>query len=305
MKKVLFISIAILLSLNTFGQFEDAEEGLRTQNADTIMGWNFGGKFTLDISQAGFSNWAAGGDNSMTGIGNLTMHLNLIQEEYHWINLLEVGYGTQRLKKEYSKTDDKLRFTTKYGRKAKKSWYYSALLDFKTQMAPGYDTDDSSLKISNWMAPAYLFLAAGMDFIPNENLSIFLSPATYKATFVLDQQLADSGSFGLDPGQTTRSEFGAYVKFFYKHELFKNVTFLTYLDLFSNYLEKPQNIDVDWRVELDLKVNKFIRASIKTHLIYDDDIKFAYDSNGDGDKDSEGPRVQFKEIIAVGFTFDF
>ena len=142
MKKAIFISIAILLSLNAFGQFEDAEEGLRTQNSDTIMGWNFGGKFTLDISQAGFTNWAAGGDNSMTGIGNLTMHLNYIQEDYHWENFFAVGYGTQRLKKEFSKTDDKFRFISKIGKKAKKSWYYTALLDFRTQILPGYDTDD-------------------------------------------------------------------------------------------------------------------------------------------------------------------
>lgn len=305
MKKIHIVLISFLLTGSVFGQLDEAVDQLRTQNTDTIMGWDFGGKFNLDFSQAGFTNWAAGGDNSMTGIITLTMYLNYIQENSRWTNLFEVGYGGQMLKKEYSKTDDKLRLTSKYGYKASKNWYYSGLLDFKTQMAPGYDSDDSSMKISNFMAPAYLYLSAGMDFIPNENLSIFLSPITYRAVIVLDEQLSAAGSFGLDPGQKVRNEMGAYVKFFYKHELFKNVTFLTYLDLFSNYLDKPQNIDVDWRVELDLKVNNWIRASIKTHLIYDDDIMFAYDSTGDGTLDAEGPRVQFKEIIAVGLVFEF
>lgn len=305
MKKLLFILISLLIMTSVFAQLDEGENQLRTQNTDTIMGWKFGGKFNLDFSQAGFTNWASGGINSITGIVNFSMHLNYIQEKSHWMNLLEVGYGGQRIKKEYSKTEDKIYLTSKYGYKAAKKWYYSGLLDFKTQMFPGYNADDSSLKISNFMAPAYLFLSAGMDFVPNENMSIFISPITYRAIFVLDDELSAIGSFGLDPGQKARSEMGAYVKFFYQHELFKNVNFLTYLDLFSNYLDKPQNIDVDWRVEINLKVNKFIHASIRTHLIYDDDIMFAYDSTGDGTLDAEGPRVQFKEIIAVGLVFEF
>lgn len=305
MKKLIFVSLCFFFTYSAFAQFDEAESQLRTQNADTIMGWKFGGKFNLDFSQAGFTNWAAGGDNAFTGIVNLSLYLNKIEEKSRWTNQFELGYGAQVIKKDYSKTDDKLRLISKYGYKATKNWYYSGLLDFKTQMAPGYNTDDSSIKISNFMAPAYLYLSAGMDFVPNENLSIFLSPLTYRGIIVLDEQLSAEGSFGLDPGQKFRTELGAYVKFFYKHELFKNVTFLTYLDLFSNYLENPQNIDVDWRVELDMKINNFLRASIRTHLIYDDDIKFAYDSTGDGTLDAEGPRVQFKEIIAVGLVFEF
>lgn len=305
MKKLLFVLISLMLTSSVFAQLDEGEEQLRTESTDTIMGWKFGGKFNLDFSQAGFTNWASGGINSLTGIVNLSMYLDYIQEKSHWMNLLEIGYGGQRIKKEYSKTEDKIYLTSKYGYKAAKKWYYSGLLDFKTQMVPGYNSDDSSVKISNFMAPAYLFLSAGMDFVPNKNLSIFLSPITYKAIFVLDDELSAIGSFGLDPGQKVRSEMGAYVKFFFQHELFKNVNFLTYLDLFSNYLDKPQNIDVDWRVEIDLKVNKFLHASIRTHLIYDDNIMFAYDSTGDGTLDAEGPRVQFKEIIAVGLVFEF
>jgi hypothetical protein len=233
------------------------------------------------------------------------MHLNYIQEVFHWANLFEMGYGGQIIGQKYSKAEDRIQFTSKVGKSAGKNWYYTGLLDFKTQMTIGYNPDDDSLKTSNWMAPGYLFLSLGMDFVPNKGLSIFLSPLTYRSTYVLDRELSDSGSFGLDPGKKIMHEIGAYIKFFYKHEILKNVTFQTNLDLYSNYLKNPQNIDVDWRVLLDMKINNFLTASISTHLIYDDDVKFKYDTNGDGNMDGEGPRVQFKEIIAVGLSFEF
>ena len=306
MKKIIsLLGFFFILSFLGFAQLDVSHEQLTTRNTDTIIGWDFGGKFKLDLSQVGMVNWSKGGDNSLTGIANLNLFLNYITDDYRWTNIFEIGYGAQRIGKKYSKAEDRINFTSKIGKNATEKWYYTGLVDFKTQMVAGYDSDDEDLKISNWMAPGYLFLSLGMDFIPNEKISVFLSPLTYRNTFVLDQALSDSGSFGLDPGEKVLYELGAYIKFFYKQELMKNVILQTNLDLFSNYLKNPQNIDVDWRVILDMKVNNFLTASISTHLIYDDDIKFKYDSNGDGDLDSSGARVQFKEIIAVGLALEF
>lgn len=294
-----------ILSFSSFSQVTGMEEAVRAQSTDTIQGWKHGGKFTLNFSQVSFTNWSAGGQNSVSGIGNLTLFLNHKGETSEWSNNLEIGYGMQKLDKDITKTDDKLYFTSKYGRQFKGNWYWSGLLDFKTQMAKGYSSDDASLMISNWMAPAYLFFSLGVDLKPGENLSIFMAPVTSKNTFVLDKALSDSGSFGLDPGKTARSEFGGYIKFFFKHQIMENITFQTKLDLFSNYLNNPQNIDVDWELLLDMKVNKFISARLTTNLIYDDDIKIPYDSTGDGVLDSKGPKVQFKELIGIGLSFGF
>jgi hypothetical protein len=306
MKRIIsLLNLLLILNISGFSQLDAAHDQLTERNTDTIIGWNFGGKFKLDMSQVGLVNWNKGGKNTITGITNLSMHLNYIQKDFHWANLFEMGYGGQIIGSKYSKAEDRIQFTSKVGKSAGKKWYYTGLLDFKTQMTAGYNPDDDSLKTSNWMAPGYLFLSAGMDFIPHKDLSIFLSPLTYRSTYVMDRELSDSGSFGLDPGQKIMHEIGAYIKFFYKHEILKNVTFQTNLDLYSNYLKNPQNIDVDWRVLLDMKINSFLTASISTHLIYDDDVKFKYDSNGDGNLDAEGPRVQFKEIIAIGLSFEF
>ena len=301
----LFSIFLMIFSLGIFGQSTDFEETVRAQHTDTIIGWKAGGKFSLQFSQVSFVNWAAGGDNSISGIGNLDLFLNYTTENSFWTNYMVVGYGMQKLKDDVTKTEDKLNFTSKYGKRAKGNWYYSGLVDFKTQMSIGYNSDDSDLKISNWFAPAYLFVALGMDLNASENLNLFLSPLSIKSTYVLDQQLSDSGSFGLDPGDKARYEFGGYIKFFFKHEIMENISFQTKLDLFSNYLENPQNIDVYWEVILNLKVNNFISAQLTTNLIYDDDVLIPYDSTGDGVMDSSRPNVQFKELIGVGLAVDF
>jgi hypothetical protein len=307
MKKhiLLLIGISIVFSPSGMGQIDALEEDLRTQSEDSVLGWKAGGNVALTFSQVSFTNWASGGDNSISAIGNLNLFLNHVGENSQWSNTFELGYGLQRLNKENTKTDDKLNFTSKYGRNVSKNWYFAGLLDFKTQVAPGYSSDDAKTRISNWMAPGYLIISLGMDYSPNEKLSIFMAPLTNKSTFVLDQALADSGSFGVPAGQKSRAEFGGYIKFLYKNEIFKNVELQTKLDLFSNYFNKPQNIDVDWEVVFNMKVNDFLTAKLTTNLIYDDDIIIGQDTNDDGIIDTSGPRVQFKQLLGIGIAVDF
>jgi len=183
-------------------------------------------------------------------------------------------------------------------------------MNIKTQMAPGYNYPNDSVKISTFLAPAYLLAAVGMDYKPNPFTSAFLAPATGRLIFVNDQALANMGAFGVDPGATTKGEFGGYTRLIYSRndfriELLKNVAFTTKLDLFSNYLHKPQNIDISWETLTAFKVNKYIGVNFTTHLVYDDDTRVAIDNNDDGVVDGYGPRVQFKEILGVGFVYQF
>jgi hypothetical protein len=166
------------------------------------------------------------------------------------------------------------------------------------------------------MAPAYFLLALGMDYKPNSKISIFLAPITQKTTFVNSAFLADQGAYGVEPayiddngnyvpGIKHRTEFGGYLRACYKDQFFKNIDFQTKLDLFSNYLKKPGNIDVNWEVLMAFKVTKYISTTISTQLIYDDDIIINIDKNNDGIYEVSGPRIQFKEIISLGFSYSF
>ena len=316
--KLKFLSVVLLFSIFasvSVAQVTDAEKRLRAVNADTIMGWKKGGLFAINLAQTSLTNWAAGGQNSAAVNGILSAFANFKQGKSAWDNSLDIGYGILKQGKDASpmKTDDKFDLFSKYGREAFKKFYWSALMNFKTQMRPGYKYPDTENKISDIFSPAYLLLAAGMDYKPNPYFSAFIAPLTGKFTFVNDPELSASGAFGVTPGQNSRSEFGGYMRAIFskndfKDEFMKNVAFTTKIDLFSNYGHNPQNIDVTWENLIGLKVNKFISVNFNTVLMYDDDIKVPVDRNGNGEFESTeapGPRTQFKEILGVGFSYKF
>ena len=305
------ILLVVLSSEVSFCQVTTAEKALRTQNADSVMGWKKGGLIVASLSQTSLTNWAAGGQNSLAVNGILSLFANLKQTKSSWDNSLDLGYGVLKQGKfdGFRKTDDKIEFASKYGRVAVDHLYYAALVNFRTQFAPGYNyTETTGTKISDLFSPAYLTLALGLDYKPYPSLSLFLAPISGRFTFVNDKVLSDAGAFGVSPGKTVRSEFGGYFRGIYtkgdfKGEFMKNVSFTTRLDLFSNYADKPQNIDVNWETLIGLKVNKFITVSFNTDLIYDDNIKIPVERNGN--IVNIGSKTQFKEILGVGFSYKF
>jgi hypothetical protein len=310
-----FLAILMLLSvfsLLSFSQVTDSEKALRTQPADSILGWKEGGVFALNLAQTSLTNWAAGGQNSFAVNGLLSTYANYKNGKSVWVNSLDMGYGLLKQGSTgYRKTDDKFDLLSKYGYEAFKNFYYSALLNFKTQMAPGYIYDDAAstkTRISGLFAPAYLLAALGLDYKPSDHFSAFIAPLTGKITLVEDKQLSDEGAFGVKPGQKSLSEFGGYLRAVYtkndfKTEFLKNVTFSSKVDLFTNYLKNPQNVVINWETLLAFKVNKFLSASINTQLVYDDKIKVPVFRNGVAK--SIGSLIQFKEILGVGFAYTF
>jgi hypothetical protein len=229
------------------------------------------------------------------------------KKTFTWENNITAGYGFMvRSDVGYVKTDDKFDLDSKVGRLAGKGWYYSGLVNFKTQFTDGYARAGSSDIISRLLSPAYLIGAIGIDKKFGATYSLFLAPLTVKTTFVMDQTLANAGAFGVDAGKNIRAEFGGYVKFSFQKDIMKNINFKTKVDLFSNYLHNPKNIDVNWESILTFKVNKYISASITASLIYDDDIKVGTHTDPTtGSFDQFGPRTQFKEVLGIGFAHKF
>ncbi|MFC2125334.1 DUF3078 domain-containing protein, partial [Bacteroidota bacterium] len=200
-----------------------------------------------------------------------------------------------------NKNDDRIELISKYGRKAGEKWYYAVDLTFRSQYYKGYKTPEDSVKISDFLSPGYITLSLGMDYKPTGNFSVMLSPLTSKFTIVIDDDLSSLGAYGVAVGENIRSELGGYIKLIYKKEdVVKNVDFATNVDLFSNYVENPEKIDVNWELFLDMKVNDLLSASIKTHLIYDYDIKFINEDTG-----VEEDQIQFKEAFGFGITYKF
>ena len=283
--------------ITTFAQDDKAK-------ADSTIGWSYPSLINITASQVSFSNWSAGGENSYSINGLTALNADYKGEVSIWENDLVIGYGImQQGNKEIRKTDDKLELSSKLGYKALKNWYYSALAQFKTQFTEGFSYDDDAgtkTKLSQFMSPGYLNLSIGMTYKPSKVFSMFAGPVSGKSTFVMDDSLSTAGAFGVDPGKKIRNEFGGTVKFEIVKDLVKNVNLSTKAEFFSNYAEKPENIDIDWQLLIALKINKWLSTNIHLHAIYDDDIK-GTDENGE----EIGPQLQFKEVFGIGLNFKF
>ncbi len=307
MKRIItFITISVLAFYTGFSQVTEAEKDLKSEYKDTTQGWKTGGLISLSFSSVTLTNWAAGGENSIAINGLSNFFANYKKGNMFWQNSLNLAYGLlkQGEAKKFKKTDDKIELVSKFGLRASNNWYYSALASFTSQFTAGYNYPDDSTMISNFLAPAYILTAAGMNYGKN-GFNVFIAPLTMKTTLVMEESLSAIGAYGVDTGKTVRLEFGGYIRTSYRKEFGKKYLFQTKLDLFSNYLHNPQNIDVNWEVLLNMKLTKFLSAVITTNLIYDDDIKIGIDDNDDGVIDREGPRTQFKKVIGVGLSYQF
>ncbi|WP_400193361.1 DUF3078 domain-containing protein [Hymenobacter sp. B81] len=286
---------------------------------DTARGWRRGGIGTFNFSQVSLNNWAPGGQSSLSllAIGNAYAHFR--GAEHTFDLAADLVYGLQKPgKARLRKNDDRLELNARYGRFLTNKLSYAAQLNLKTQLTPTKDLVRPDSLLSRFFAPAYVLASIGIDYRPNEDFSLFLSPITGKFTVVADQGLADAGAFGVraarrdelgrpvaNTGERLREEVGAYLNARYRRPLLTNITYQTKLELFSNYFHNPQNVDVNWENLIDFKVNKFISASVATVLVYDDDILVPIDRNEDGQPDARGRRIQFKETLGIGLTYKF
>ena len=293
--------------------------------ADTVKPWRYGGFGALNFTQTSLSNWAGGGQNSVSLASLASFYVRYRRGSVAWDTNLDAGYGlVKQGQGTMRKSEDKLELNSKYGRLAFGKFYYAGLLNFRTQFAPGYDFDaDPAPLISRGLAPAYLTLAAGLDFRPNDYFTAFFSPVTGKFTFVTDQPLADKGAFGVEKatfdaagirlkkGDHMRSEFGAILMMRFQKDIIKNVNLLTRVTAFDNYTNKIKskraNIDVNFDALVTMKVSKYLASTIFVALVYDDDIAIPlYEKqNGAPVKVGTGPRLQFKEVLGVGLSYKF
>jgi hypothetical protein len=168
---------------------------------------------------------------------------------------------------------------------------------FKTQFIDGFTYPNDSVAVSKFMAPGYFNLALGTDYIKDANFSIFSSPFAAKTTFVVDDSLSNLGAFGVDKGEHVRHEFGAFIKVKWNSKIMKNIDLKSKLELFSNYLRNPENIDINGEIAFVFRVNSLFSATAQWNLIYDDDIKIR-DKNG-----NLGPRTQFKSVLGIGISY--
>jgi hypothetical protein len=280
----------------------------RIKKAQDPVWWDHQNSIGFDFNEVAFLNWNAGGSNSISGL--FKMQFKRIYEKLYtlWNNEVSARYGlNQQEDKGLIKTDDEIKLSSTFGYRKDtiSNWYFSAQFNFRTQFTDGYKNPDDEDIISSFFAPAYLFLGVGAQYNLKPKLfSVYISPLTLKTTYVFNDQLSEEGAFGVVPGENSRHEIGILVEAKYEKEIFKNVAMVNNLGLYTDYINKFGNIDVDWTLSFQFKINKLFQANFRSHLIYDDDIKTKI-TNDDGVVEIQGAKVQLKQQLGIGVIYNF
>lgn len=322
--------------------------------------WEESLKTNIKFGQTSLTNWAAGGDNTVTLQAFIDGNANYKKNDMFWNNRLQLDYGFvyASSKPILQKSDDRIYLESKWGYKTykMKNFSFSANYDFKSQFSTGYDYLTPSLPAdkypegtglndlahkdqvklwkdarkpkSGFLAPAYTNLALGIDYKPSKWLSLNIAPLTGGFVIVTDPQLrknygmqlkdsykdlsklspavvekyeaavAEGGAALGEYYRSARFEFGAQVKADLAVKVNENFAYTSQLVLFSNYLDHPENLRVNWDNRFDWKLAKYFSLTLTTNLIYDDKVLIFNEADG-----LTKQRVQFKESLLFGFTY--
>lgn len=296
--KNLLLSAFILLGFVAFAQEQKKE--------DTLQGWHSEGKFQLLFNQSAFNKeWSGGGTSSIAGNLMLDYQLNYRKGSFTWDNKLLANYGITKLKGDQfsRKTSDRLEINSIAGKQLQNSnWYYSFFTNFRTQFSKGYEYTENEttgietrVETTHFLSPAYLQFGPGMMWKKSDNLWVNIAPSTARFILVDDMfttspAYVDGSYFGVDKGESSRFELGASVTGYSKFDLVKNVSMENSLSLYSNYLSKPGNIDIDYLANLEMTINDFLSANLIFQAIYDDNTISAF---------------QIREVFGAGFNYTF
>ena len=291
--------------------FSVVTKTLKSQSIDSLKYWKIKSSTNINLTQGAVSNWTEGGETYVSILGILKTEANYKKNNSSWDNSLELRYGTMIVRNVLKKnktavvrTDDRIDLFSTYGLKFYKKVNFTIMGNFRSQFVEGYDYPNDSVPVSDFMSPAKVYFALGFEYKKKDKLSLMISPFTVKTTIVAASKV-DETKYGLEKGEQSKREIGSYLKLNYKTTLWENIVMDNKLIMFSNYLENPENIDIDYQVDFNMKVNTFIQASLHFHFIYDDNIdipKYDY-STGKKIKSGVTKGLQFKELLSIGFIY--
>ncbi|RZS99357.1 DUF3078 domain-containing protein [Aquimarina brevivitae] len=268
-------------------------------------GWSTAGNISFLFNQSAFNaEWLGGGTSNIAGNLAISYDFNYRKGNLTWDNKILADYGLAKGQdQEFTrKTNDRLEFNSLLGKQIKASnWYYSFFVNFRTQFAPGYtfgedvDGNETRTEITHILSPAYIQAGPGMLWKKSDNFKVNIAPATARI-IVVDKDFTsipgyvDGDYFGVDANKTTRFEFGAALNGYAKFELMKNVSMENILNLYANYLEDPQNVDIDYTANVVMTINKYLSTNLTFQAIYDDNAIGAF---------------QIREVFGLGINYGF
>ena len=287
----LFIITALFISSNLLAQDAAVKK-------DTSY-WKTGKQFGANFSNAGFSNWTAGGQNA-TGF-NVFFNTKgeYARDKTTWVNDLQLQYGILDNGTGVKKSIDRIFFDTKVGRKLSKVWSLVGGVNFQTQFTAGYKygaTSDKDVKISNLFAPAFITEYIGLEWKPKPFFNVVFAPGALRQTIVSDDDVREKKNgvlqpaYGVPVGQSLQNDVGIMqVVATFDKDIAKNVNLKLRYQLFVQ-ANKIANMDNRLDAKLAAKINKYFSATFDLILLYDDDQSF---------------EVQQARNLGLGFLYTF
>lgn len=309
MKKVILLAFLLSISFKIHAQSTEKDLIKKTEEAAKVLddtlrnGWKYQGKVTFLFNQANFNNWVAGGENSFSGNLAVDYKIDYKKDDYTWENRIIASYGllqTQNTTFE-KKTDDQFEINSILAKKTQGYWYYSFLVNFRTQFTKGYvySKDVNGVEIreesTNFMSPGYLLFGPGVFWKKNENLKLNFAPVTSRFTFVDSfytsvPDYVNYSYFGVETNKSVLYQLGFNASAYYKFNIMENVTAENNLSLFTNYLKDPEKVDINYALNIVMKINKVLSANLAFQAIYDDDAFSGF---------------QTRQVFGVGVNYSF
>ena len=289
----------------TLGLFLTAS-AQETETDSIPNGWKTDGNIQLLFNQSAFNaEWTGGGTSSIAGNLNLNYDFNYKMDDFTWDNKILANYGLTKVKGDdfARKTSDRFELNSVAGKEINNSnFYYSWFLNFRTQFAKGYEFSEDAetgetirTETTHAFSPAYLQTGPGIMWKKGDDFMVNLAPATARFIFVdkaftSGPEYMDGDYFGVDAGEGMRFEFGASLTALAAFDIVENVRMENSINLYSNYLDKPGNVDIDYLMNLQMGINEFLSANLLFQAIYDDNAVGAF---------------QIREVFGVGFNYKF
>jgi hypothetical protein len=309
-------------------KYSDAKLNLKDINSKSLQDlnknaikphyWRLHSESNFIFNQTALSNWVRGGDNSIALTSDITGYADYNNKKLNIFsnNFVRFKYGLLKSGDDpIRKNTDLLETNSKINHKAFGKFDFSAIMLFKTQISKGYNYPNDSVPVSKFLSPAVFIFGFGLDYKPNKTTSINFSPLSYKVTFVTDTGRVpphiDQTKYGIPLNKKAFHEPGASLMISNEFSPYKTLTIVNRLQLFTNYIHNPQNVDVNWEMIATAKINWFTDVRFNTQLIFDDDTKTPlYYKNkqpvlGPDGKQKKTARIQFKELFGFSFVFRF
>ena len=274
---------------------EDRRDVLRAIR-DMKTPWRKEATLMLQITQNYVTrNWYQGGSSSFAGLGIAKGQINYITDRFTWENTGEWRMGGSTVSADslhkVNTTDDLFRVYSKANLKVVPKLFASFSVELETRLLPTYKSNSMQLKSAPF-SPLRFNAAIGLDYKPVKNLSISVSPLSYKVIHVSDTARVTVTDYGLEPGQKTQHNIGSSVRIEYTWKPVREVSIESKFYMYTNY----RHVELDLEVNCDFIINRFMSARLMLHPRYDTSVIMEGDTHA---------KPQFRELLSIGFAHKF